>query len=387
MVRLDTVELAEAAGDDPGLVLALAEARFPAGTHDVYQLVLGVRPAEQGWERGVVAEADGVTFYDAFEDPRAAARLGALLGEEARRENEHATVTFRWAPDSQPPAADAEVRPLGAEQSNSSVVFDNALILKAFRRLEAGDNPELEMLRFLSERRFPNIPRLAGWYEYCGELMDATLGVVQRFIPEARDGWELALEEIASAPERFTARMDDLGQVIGRMHTVLGSDTTDPAFAPEEPGDEALSLLTATIDEQIERVFVDLPQDAPALAPIAGRGEEVRDRLRLLSHVGAGGRQILVSTRAATVLASSSSATAHSCVPGSHRSTSRAYRSSSRSSRRAAPSPRQCADRPPPQALAAARRGGNAALVRLRRLRVRAAERHPRAGRLGAGGA
>jgi trehalose synthase-fused probable maltokinase len=76
------------------------------------------------------------------------------------------------------------------------------------------------------------------------------------------------------------------------MHTVLGSDGTDPAFAPEEPGDEALSLLTATIDEEIERVFVDLPQNDPALAPIAGRGEEVRDRLRLLSHVGAGGRLI-----------------------------------------------------------------------------------------------
>jgi trehalose synthase-fused probable maltokinase len=85
--------------------------------------------------------------------------------------------------------------------------------------------------------------------------------------------------------------MVDLGGVIGHMHTVLGSDPSDPAFAPESPSQESTSLITATIDEQIERMFVDLP-DHPALEPIAGRGEEVRDRLQLLSHVGGGGRLI-----------------------------------------------------------------------------------------------
>jgi trehalose synthase-fused probable maltokinase len=75
------------------------------------------------------------------------------------------------------------------------------------------------------------------------------------------------------------------------MHSVLASDADDPAFTPEEPSAEALALLTATIDEQIERVFLVLP-DEPALAPIAGRGEEVRDRLQLMSHVGVGGRLI-----------------------------------------------------------------------------------------------
>jgi trehalose synthase-fused probable maltokinase len=97
---------------------------------------------------------------------------------------------------------------------------------------------------------------------------------------------------MASDPEAFLSRVHELGAVIGRMHTVLGSDASDPAFAPEEAGYEALSLLTATVDEEIERVFLDLDASAPALAPIAGRGEEVRDRLRMLSNVGAGGRLI-----------------------------------------------------------------------------------------------
>jgi maltokinase len=180
---------------------------------------------------------------------------------------------------------------MGAEQSNTSIVFDDALVLKAFRRVEAGINPELEMLRFLSERGFPHVAELGGWYQYEGELMDATFGVVQRYVPGAWDGWELALDDLGVDPERFVDRLRDLGAVIGEMHSVLASDASDPAFAPEDPSDESLSLLTATIDEEIERGFLELPE-LDAIEPIAGRAAEVRDRLQLLSHVGARGKLI-----------------------------------------------------------------------------------------------
>ncbi len=92
------------------------------------------------------------------------------------------------------------MRPVGVEQSNSSVVFGEALILKAFRRVEPGVNPELELLRFLSDRGFPNIASLAGWYEYEGRLLDATLGILQEYLAGARDGWELTLERARLRP-------------------------------------------------------------------------------------------------------------------------------------------------------------------------------------------
>jgi predicted trehalose synthase len=239
-------------GTDPALDLVFAEARFGAGTHETYQLL----PGEPGAERV----------------------LGALLDRNARVDG----VRFHSTVDVGGP-----VRPIGAEQSNSSVIFDDAHVLKVFRRLDAGDNPELEMLRFLSDHGFANIAPLTGWYEYSGELMDATLGVLQAYVPEARDGWELALDD----PHGVLHRLGELGTATGRMHSVLGSESEDPHFFPETPGDEAISLITATIDEQIERVFVDLP-DHPALAGITGRAEEVRDRLQMLSHVGVGGRLI-----------------------------------------------------------------------------------------------
>jgi maltokinase len=273
----------------PALSAALVEARYPGGTHDVYQLLLGV--GSDGFDEAVVDEVGGVAVYDAFADPRACDLLGGLLREGAEVHGEHARVEFHWRDDVDPPRPGAQVRAIGAEQSNTSIVFDDALVLKAFRRVEAGDNPELEMLRFLSARDFPHVAELGGWYQYEGELMDATFGVVQRFVPNARDGWELALDGLAGDPERFVTRLRDLGAVIGRMHTVLASDPTDPAFAPEEPSDESLALLTATIDEEIERVFLELP-DSEAMAPIAGHAAEVRDRLQLLSHVGARGKLI-----------------------------------------------------------------------------------------------
>jgi trehalose synthase-fused probable maltokinase len=184
------------------------------------------------------------------------------------------------------------VRPMGAEQSNSSVVLDERLVLKAYRRLGAGPNPELEILRFLTEHDFPHIAPLRGWYGHCGRVIDATFGIVQDFLAGATDGWDLALADLQEDPARFVARARELGQVTGRLHTVLASDNADPAFAPEETSAEALGLLTATVDEEIEQVFLDLPADREDLAPIAGRGQEVRERLRMLTQVGSAGRVI-----------------------------------------------------------------------------------------------
>jgi maltokinase len=274
----------------PALAAALVEARYPGGTHDVYQLLLGLGDDGFG-EEAVIADVSGVTVYDAFADQRACELIGGLLRDGAELHGEHARVEFHWLEGVEPPRPGADVRPIGAEQSNTSIVYDDALVLKAFRRVEAGDNPELEMLRFLSERGFAHIAELGGWYQYEGELMDATFGVVQRFVPNARDGWELALDELESDPERFVIRLRELGAVIGRMHTVLASDPADPAFAPEEPSEESLALLTATIDEEIERLFLELP-DTEDVAPISGHAAEVRDRLQLLSHVGARGKLI-----------------------------------------------------------------------------------------------
>jgi maltokinase len=283
---LDGVPLAEG---PPPVFLILVEARFPSGHHDVYQVLAALRPDDEGWDREVIVTDRGSTIYDATADPEACAVIGRLLAEGGEHAGPNAAVRFTWQGGGAPggPAG-----ALAAEQSNTSIRFGDEVVLKGYRRLEAGENPELEMVRFLADRGFDAMPPLKGWYAYEGELMDATLGVAQAFVTGARDGWELVLDEAASDPDGTVARIGDLGRTIGRMHTVLGSDPSDPEFAPEIPGDETLGLLAATVDEQIDRLFVTLSPDDERVAALAGRGEEVRDRLQLLVHVGVGGRLI-----------------------------------------------------------------------------------------------
>jgi len=279
--------------EDPPLVLSLVQTRFATGTHELYQLPLALRAAteEEREEPDRIGRVDGWDLYDALANPaQALVLLRRICGTE-EIDTPDGCFSFHCTSEFVPAADDAETRPMGVEQSNSSIVVDNRLVLKAFRKLEPGVNPELEMLRFLTLHSFPHIAPLQGWYAYDGHALAATLGVVQTFLPGAVGGWELALEQIPADPEGFLERLAALGQVTAEMHNVLASDSGDPAFAPEEPSTEALSLLTATVDEDIERIFVRLPDDE-RVAPIAGRGQDVRERLAARAQLGSGGRSI-----------------------------------------------------------------------------------------------
>jgi maltokinase len=254
-----------------GFELAMVEVTFHPGTHELYQLAL----------------RDG---EDAIGDPDFVRALTRLMDADADVETEAGMVEFRHT--GEPIGAISDVRPMGAEQSNSSLVLDDRIALKAYRRLGAGPNPELEVLRFLTERGFENIAALRGWYAHTGRLIDMTLGIAQDYVPGSSDGWDLALEDLRSEPARFVGRARELGDVTGRLHTALAADATDPAFAPEETSAESLGLLNATVDEEIEQVFLTLPDDMVELAPIRGRGQEVREHLSLLTTVGSAGRVI-----------------------------------------------------------------------------------------------
>ncbi len=280
---LETVRLE----GEPEMLIALIEVRFHPGTHELYQVPLGVRDA---WDGEVVSRDGDRVLYDALGDPACVRRLVTAIRDGVEVERDDARWCFRAA--GEVPGELDPVRTIGVEQSNSSIVLAEQLIFKVYRRIEPGPNPELELLRFLTGRGFPHVARLSGWYEHDGRLVDATLGTLQEFLPGARDGWTLALDGLERGDgDGVLDELATLGAVTGELHAALASDAGDPTFAPEEPSQEALALLIATVDEEIERVFVDLPPDA-ALDPIRGRGLQVREQLQQFAQIGAGGRVI-----------------------------------------------------------------------------------------------
>jgi maltokinase len=280
----------------PLCAVALVETRFDTGTHEIYQLPLGFRPTDEGWSEGVVGEVDGWTAYDAATDPVLARELVSLMRQGQTLAVEQGRLEFRSV-DGEGLGFDmsdvVQARPMGAEQSNTSIVFDDEHVLKLYRRLEAGINPELELLRFLTEHGFRRIAALEGWAAFVGMPMDATLAILQQFVKGDGDGWEIALEMLrGDEGDALLPRLRRLGEVTAEMHSLLASEPAEPNFCPEQPSVESLALLTASIDEQIQQVFLTLPDDVEALEPIRGRGEEVRERLRLIATPGSIGRLI-----------------------------------------------------------------------------------------------
>jgi len=240
-----------------GLVaLAIVEVMFAAGTHEHYLLALG---------------EDGEPV-DAFERPEVAAQLVGLAGV---------------------PADGARARSFGVEQSNSSAVLDELPVLKLYRRLEAGPNPELEILRALATARFANAPRLEGTIETEGPPLQTALASVTALVPAAGGGWELALDSLRDDPSWLPDRAWRLGEVTAAMHGALASLEQDPAFRPEEPSAESLGLLAAAIDEEIATTFATLPDD-DALSAVAHRAEDLRDLVQDMVGTGPAGLSIRI---------------------------------------------------------------------------------------------
>lgn len=201
---------------------------------------------------------------------------------------------------------DAEPSVGKAEQSNSSVVYGSKVILKFFRRLDPGINPELEIERFLAKRQFPHSPALAGALEYRDQLgRNSTVSVVTSFIPGCHDAWEDTLaalkrfyRRVEALPEPVRTEpppagtsssiVDNAGRLLepakligsylkdartlaqrtAALHLALGESSEDPAFRPEpwtRQGQEALfeslSAMTRRDFQLLRERAALLPQD------------------------------------------------------------------------------------------------------------------------------
>ena len=139
---------------------------------------------------------------------------------------------------------------LSAEQSNSSLIVDDAVMLKIFRKLAAGAHPEAEMSRYLTAQGFANAPPMLG--EVVRVTNDGerwSLAVAQGFVRNQGDGWAWTLDQFSRALDDIATQADAeasadevadykaiaamIGRRLGEMHAVLARPSDDAAFAPE----------------------------------------------------------------------------------------------------------------------------------------------------------
>ena len=251
----------------PGLRLLILGVQFADGRVERYQVPLGT-DRDGGAERlrdrhpeAVVRAGDGEVVYDAVHDPRLRPVFLDLLGRGATVDGIH----FR--PLDVPDLAGlAGSRVLQVEQSNSSLVYGERYILKLFRRLEVGENPELELTRALIAQGFTACPAPLAWIEGAG----STLGILQPFYSPAEEGWQLATEraraylEGAGEEPGFVEEARALGELTAVMHADLA------AALPTRPA-EARDL-----EELRGRMSAQLDQAARAVPELAGWAQEIR---------------------------------------------------------------------------------------------------------------
>ena len=232
-------------------------------------------------DRYVVALGPAPDLVDAFDSAGFCHALGALLGRAGELRGERGSLVGR--PSRGWPGAlplDAPVRRIGGEQSNTSVVFGRLLVMKVFRRLVDGVNPDVEITRFLTEHTtFQNTPRLAGALEYHdGRGGVATLAMAQELVPDGRDGWGWMLDRLAAGDAALGA-LRQLGRRTAELHAALATPSEDPAFAgapiDRHDGTAWARGLECQVDAARaaapDRALPEAPAEAgPALAGLVG---------------------------------------------------------------------------------------------------------------------
>lgn len=231
--------------DHPSALLAVVDVFTADGEPAAYFLPLSLAdPALAEVPGEIVARHGDLVVRDAIADPEACrALLRGMLGGRTLPTSLGGRFIFspvrRHGVEAAPPG-DREIesiaiRHAGVEQSNSSVIFGTAFILKALRRLAAGVNPEIEVPRFLGEHTtFDRVPALVGWAEYTGpDGSAAPVGVLQRFVPNQGDGWTYVLRQVSGGPNGLPDDIAALGRTLGGLHLALASCADVPEFAPE----------------------------------------------------------------------------------------------------------------------------------------------------------
>jgi trehalose synthase-fused probable maltokinase len=302
-----SVEVADVIGLGPRSVLLFVEVRYGDKARETYVLPLAC--AEKGPRQGdgpvgAVHAFTGDGFLtDGTADETTQRRLLELILHNETIRGEHGVLTGASRVDTPAGYEDLRPRAIAGEQSNSSIIFGTRFFLKIYRRIETGENPESQVMRFLTDKTpLGSIPRFLGILEYRSPQGLYTVGLMLEYVHSRGDAWQFAVnaargffaqctrageppEEasigslLSSRPasrlaprlrERIGAGFLDMISLLGRhtaeLHDALGGGRSSPEFTPE-PFTAAnqrslLRWLRAQVAESMNRLRAARPSGA-----------------------------------------------------------------------------------------------------------------------------
>ncbi len=281
--------------------LVILELSFASGPVEIYHLPLAFTPPGEIPEE-IKALPDGVittlkapggdlAVYDALYDEIFCGFLYRKIFEGGNFPSKQGSFSFEGLKENLAEAEVKSIKRINTEQSNSSIIFNQAQILKFFRKLAAGKNPDLEIPLFLSARTdFKYIPRVGGFITYLATGgNEISIGVLAEFIRNRGDGYNFTLEQVRGFFDRLEKALAGqsgpvplekliefsgswayqkeafrLGEITGQMHNALASPSAGqlPDFAPQKIEEEDIRAWQAAIAGLIKNVLENIRQQA-----------------------------------------------------------------------------------------------------------------------------
>jgi maltose alpha-D-glucosyltransferase/alpha-amylase len=231
--------------------------------------------------------------------------LFTSMEKELRVYDDHGSVQFNSSVFAKlPNSKEVDSKILKADQSNTAIIFNDKYFFKFYRKIEKEINPDLEIVRFLSEHTtFQNSPRYAGSVEYHGDKGEIIVfGLMQEKVENQGDAWNMAVDSVGRYYERvitkaktiklpklinkpaikfedapeiiqefigrgFYERVSRLGQRTAEMHLALASDSSNPSFTPEQFTANYQRSLYSSWRKLVRDRFGLLEKSMPKLAP------------------------------------------------------------------------------------------------------------------------
>jgi maltokinase len=264
-------------GGDPGLRHLIIDVTQATGTN-AYQLFVGLRAdLPDRLEHVRIGPAGhGLTAYDGLHDPDLTATLLAAIAGQSSV----GPLRFTRRPGAQIDTG-LESLVLTAEQSNTSLLFGEDAILKVFRRLSPGPNPDLEVPDALARLGSPHVAAPLGWITTQTGGLPTVLAVLSSYLRAAADGWSLAATSVrdlyasdstqaAQAGGDFAGEAERLGEATAEVHRDLAS-----AFGTKELPARAYAEISAQMLDRLDRAIAAVPELARLDRALRAAFEEV----------------------------------------------------------------------------------------------------------------